>query len=93
MVVAFFIGLMNVALLSSLRNYIPRLFTNDEDVIKLVASVLPLCAGFQLFDSLATNCSGILRGLGRQEVGGYVNLFAYYVVGAFMMINFLHSMC
>lgn len=80
LVAAVIIGCFNVTLLSSLRNYIPRLFTNDEDVIELVAQVLPLCAAFQLFDSLATNCSGILRGLGRQEIGGYVNLFAYYVV-------------
>lgn len=82
LVAAVFIGLLNVTLLSSLRFYLPRLFTNDEDVIELCANVLPLLATFQLFDSLATNCNGILRGLGRQEVGGYVNLFAYYVVGA-----------
>jgi MATE family multidrug resistance protein len=77
---ACFVGLFNITLLSSLRNYIPQLFTDDKDVIELVANVLPLCAAFQLFDALASNCNGILRGLGRQEVGGYVNLFAYYVV-------------
>lgn len=73
-------GLFNVILLSSLRNYIPQLFTNDADVIALVAKILPLCAAFQLFDALAACCNGILRGLGRQEVGGYVQLFCYYVV-------------
>lgn len=80
LVAAVIIGVLNVTLLSSLRFSIPWLFTNDEDVVELVSSVLPLCAAFQLFDSLATNCNGILRGLGRQEVGGYVSLFAYYVV-------------
>jgi MATE family multidrug resistance protein len=80
MVAAVFIGLFNVILLSSLRNYIPQLFTSDPDVIALVAEVLPLCATFQLFDALAATCNGILRGLGRQEIGGYVNLFAYYAV-------------
>lgn len=39
-----------------------------------------MCAAFQLFDALAANCNGILRGLGRQEVGGYVQLFCYYVI-------------
>lgn len=73
-------GLINVLLLSSLRNKIPQLFTNDADVIKLVADVLPLCAAFQLFDALAATMNGLLRGLGRQEVGGWVNLFCYYVV-------------
>lgn len=74
------VGLLNIVLLSSLRTYIPRLFTSDPDVIELVAQILPLCAAFQLFDSLAANCNGILRGLGRQEVGGWVQLFCYYVV-------------
>lgn len=74
------IGLFNVTWLSSLRVYVPRLFTSDPAVIELVANVLPLCAAFQLFDAMATCCNGILRGLGRQEVGGYVQLFCYYAV-------------
>jgi MATE family multidrug resistance protein len=89
MVAAVFIGLFNVILLSSLRNYIPQLFTNDPDVIALVAEVLPLCATFQLFDALAATCNGILRGLGRQEIGGYVNLFAYYAVSLSILFLFL----
>lgn len=75
------VGIFNLLFLSLLRNYIPRLFTPDTEVIDLVAKLLPLCAAFQLFDALACNCNGILRGLGRQEIGGYVGLFAYYVVG------------
>lgn len=39
-----------------------------------------MMAAFQLVDALAANCNGLLRGLGRQEIGGYVNLFCYYVV-------------
>lgn len=46
----------------------------------LVANILPLCAAFQLFDALAAACNGLLRGLGMQEIGGYVNLPCYYVV-------------
>lgn len=74
------VGLFNVSWVSSLRVYVPRLFTSDPAVIELVANVLPLCAAFQLFDAMATCCNGILRGLGRQEVGGYVQLFCYYAV-------------
>lgn len=80
------VGLFNVVLLSALRNTIPQLFTEDADVIALVAKVLPLCAAFQLFDALAANCNGLLRGLGKQEVGGWVNLACYYVVA--MPISF-----
>ena len=81
LIVAMVIGSMNFLLLSSLRGYIPQLFTSDPDVIALVARVLPICALFQLWDALAANCNGILRGLGRQEIGGYVQLGAYYAVG------------
>lgn len=80
------VGIFNVILLSSLRNYIPQLFTNDSDVSAIVSRVLPLCAAFQLFDALAANCNGLLRGLGKQEIGGYVNLFCYYVIA--MPISF-----
>ncbi|KAF7133720.1 hypothetical protein CNMCM5793_005074 [Aspergillus hiratsukae] len=83
---AVIVGLFNMIFLSSLRHYIPLLFTSDEEVIQLVAGVLPLCAAFQLFDALAANCNGILRGIGRQEIGGYVQLFSYYAIA--MPISF-----
>jgi MATE family multidrug resistance protein len=83
---AVIVGLFNMLILSSLRSYIPRLFTPEEEVIDLVARVLPLCAAFQLFDALAANCNGILRGIGRQEIGGYVQLFCYYAIA--MPISF-----
>lgn len=86
MVGAVIVGLANMLLLSALRDYIPRLFTSDDEVIQLVAQVLPLCAAFQLFDALAANCNGILRGIGRQEIGGYVQLFCYYAIA--MPISF-----
>lgn len=74
------VGVFNVTLLSSLRNFIPKLFTDNEDVIRIVSAVLPVCAAFQLLDAVATACNGILRGLGKQEFGGYVQLFCYYAV-------------
>jgi MATE family multidrug resistance protein len=75
------VGIFNLLLLFLLRETIPCLLTADQDVIRMVADLLPLCAIFQVFDALAANCNGILRGLGRQEIGGYVGLFAYYIVG------------
>lgn len=80
------VGIFNLLLLSLLRAWIPHLFTPDADVISLVSALLPLCAAFQLFDSLQANTNGILRGLGKQEVGGYIALFAYYGIG--MPISF-----
>ena len=77
---AFFAGTFNVIIVFSLRNYIPRLLTSDPGVISLAPKVLPICAAFQLFDALAADCNGILRGLGRQKIGGWVQLFCYYAI-------------
>jgi len=38
------------------------------------------CAVLQIFDALAAISHGLLRGIGRQSVGGYMNLFSYYFV-------------
>ncbi|KAJ5097918.1 hypothetical protein N7532_004919 [Penicillium argentinense] len=77
---AIIVGLFNMVLLSCLRSYIPMLFSSDPEVIGIVAQVLPLCAAFQLFDAIAAVTNGILRGLGRQEIGGYIQLFCYYAI-------------
>lgn len=77
---AVIVGVFNVTILSAFKDSIPRLFTSDETVISLVSDVLPLCAAFQLFDALAACANGVLRGLGQQEVGGYVQLFCYYAI-------------
>ena len=74
------VGILNAILLSSLRTRLPYLFTSEPEVISLVAKTLPLCATFQLFDALAATCNGVMRGIGRQNVGGWVQLFCYYVV-------------
>ncbi|KAL9090004.1 MAG: hypothetical protein Q9165_005533 [Trypethelium subeluteriae] len=80
MVAAAGIGLANMVLVSAARRSLPMLFTNDAGVLERAAKVLPVCAAFQLFDSLAANCNGVLRGLGRQAIGGYVNVGSYYAV-------------
>ncbi|RYP56212.1 hypothetical protein DL771_011999 [Monosporascus sp. 5C6A] len=78
---AFAIGVFNLALLASLRYQLPLLFTRDEEVMAIVADVMPLCAAMQVFDALTAMAHGLLRGIGKQSVGGYVNLASYYLVG------------
>lgn len=70
----------NLTTLWSLRYQLPKLFTNDTEVIALVVKVMPLLAVMQIFDGLAAVSHGLLRGLGRQSFGGYINLFVYYAV-------------
>jgi multidrug resistance protein, MATE family len=85
-VISLFVGVLNWVILFCLREQLPRLFTSDTRVIELCAYTLPFCAAFQLFDAIAAICNGTLRGLGRQEIGGYVQLFFYYLMA--MPISF-----
>jgi MatE len=73
-------GTFNMVMLTTFRHYIPKLFTHDPTVTALIVHVIPLFATFQLFDALVANCSGILRGMGRQKIGGWVNVICYYGV-------------
>ncbi|KAI1265594.1 MATE efflux family protein [Xylariaceae sp. FL1019] len=74
------LGLVNLTLLATLRYQLPRLFTDEEEVISIVATVMPLCAVMQIFDGLAAVAHGLLRGIGKQSFGGYANLTAYYII-------------
>ena len=56
------------------------LFTQDPEVVEIVAKVLPLCAVMQVFDGLSAVSHGLLRGIGKQHFGGYANIACYYIV-------------
>ena len=74
------VGLFNLSILAGLREQIARVFTQEDDVVAAAAQVMLVCAVMQIFDAMAAVSHGILRGVGRQAVGGYANLFAYYVI-------------
>ncbi|KAI9029974.1 mate-domain-containing protein [Phycomyces nitens] len=73
------------------RKHFGYMFTSDPEVVALVASILPFCAFFQLADGLSGVCGGVIRGLGRQKVAAWINLFSYYVIalpiGAFLTFS------
>ncbi|KAI6149691.1 MATE efflux family protein [Pisolithus tinctorius] len=62
------------------RNDFGYMFSDDEDVVRLVSQVMPLLASFQIADGLANACGGTLRGQGRQHLGAIFNIIAYYVL-------------
>ncbi|CAK7565702.1 MAG: hypothetical protein SEPTF4163_003625 [Sporothrix epigloea] len=79
-VAGFLIGAFNLLVVALFRYQIPRLFTADPDVIELVAKASPIVAFMQVFDGSSSVASAVLRGVGRQEIGSYANLAAYYIV-------------
>ncbi|KAJ3110741.1 hypothetical protein HDU96_006301 [Phlyctochytrium bullatum] len=75
------LALGNSTLLMLVKNQWGLLWTDEPAVVKLVAEVLPLAAVFQLSDATGAISGGILRGIGRQEIGAYLNIVGYYLVG------------
>jgi multidrug resistance protein, MATE family len=73
------IGICDLVLLTSLRHVIANTFSADEAVKVIIVRVLPVVASAQLFDALVAISNGLLRGLGRQKIGGWINLAVYYV--------------
>ncbi|XP_068661434.1 protein DETOXIFICATION 55-like [Aristolochia californica] len=59
-----------------------RIFTNDEETIKLTVSVLPIIGLCELANCPQTAGCGVLRGCARPSVGATVNLYSFYLVGA-----------
>ncbi|CRK28351.1 hypothetical protein BN1708_015209 [Verticillium longisporum] len=73
-------GVFNFVLFSSLRYHLPLLFTDDDEVVEIVAAVLPICAAMMVFDGLSTGAHGLLRGIGRPSIGGYAGISVYYLI-------------
>ena len=72
-------GTLNGLILFALRDKVGALFSNDEDVIRMTAEILPYGAMYQINDALSAVTGGLLRGQGRQNISGYVNLIFYYI--------------
>ncbi|KAL0080250.1 mate-domain-containing protein [Phycomyces blakesleeanus] len=80
MIYAVIFGSLNSAILMATRSWFGYLFTSEDEVVNRVASIIPMCALFQIADGLAGVCGGAIRGLGRQKIAAWINIFAYYIV-------------
>lgn len=74
------IGVLVGIAIIALRYDWGRLFSDDYEVVTLAAKLLPLCALFNLADSVQVITAGILRGQGKQHIGAWLNLIGYYVL-------------
>eukprot|EP00257_Ricinus_communis_P026545 XP_025013959.1 protein DETOXIFICATION 16 isoform X1 [Ricinus communis] len=57
------------------------LYTNELEIVRYLASIMPILAISNFMDGIQGVLSGIARGCGWQDIGAYVNLGAYYLVG------------
>jgi MATE family multidrug resistance protein len=77
------VGFMAVAALVivAIPESLARVFSIEPAVVALAAQLLPIAAGFQVFDGMQGVSSGILRGLGDTRVPMLLNLFGFGLVG------------
>jgi len=78
--VAIITALVSFLLLMIFRRRLTLLFTSDPRVVELSTKSMPILAANQFGDTFNIISAGILRSQGRQTVGSYLNVFAYYVV-------------
>lgn len=88
MVISILIAVVDCAVCYYFRYEIGSAFSNDEDVIELVAKLVPVIMCCHFFDAPCGILAGLLRGIGRQSVGGYLNLAVYYILGVPLSLAF-----
>ncbi|KAL5748170.1 hypothetical protein ACOSQ2_025467 [Xanthoceras sorbifolium] len=74
-------GLLLSSIAVAVRSIWGYMYTNDEELVRYLASVMPVLAISNFLDGMQTVLSGTTRGCGWQKIGAYVNLGSYYLVG------------
>jgi MATE family multidrug resistance protein len=75
-----FMSLTAVAFLT-LPQTLSRLYTGNQEVIAVAATLIPIAGVFQVFDGLQVVASGILRGLGDTRAPALANVLGYWILG------------
>lgn len=74
-------GLLVGLVLILIRDIWGHAYSNEIEVVKYVAAMMPILAASNFLDGLQCVLSGNARGCGWQKIGAYVNLGSYYLVG------------
>jgi len=64
-----------------LKDFLPKLFISDGEVIMIAANLLIVAAFFQISDGVQAVGLGILRGIKDVRMPMYISFLAYWVVG------------
>lgn len=80
-IVAISVGLIIATTTILVRFVWGKLYSNEKEVIRYVAKILPLLALSNFLDGFQCVLSGAARGCGWQKLCAFINLGAYYVVG------------
>ncbi|KAH6763697.1 MATE efflux family protein [Perilla frutescens var. hirtella] len=93
LICAFAVGVINVIWTVVFRERWGALFTEDEMLRALVASVLPIIGLCELGNCPQTTGCGILRGTARPVVAARINLGSFYFVGTPVAVGLAFWLC
>ncbi|KAK4256570.1 hypothetical protein QN277_006276 [Acacia crassicarpa] len=74
-------GIVVGTVLILIRNIWGKAYSSEIEVVKYVATMIPILAISHFLDGLQCVLSGTARGCGWQKIGAFVNLGSYYLVG------------
>ncbi|OVA14234.1 Multi antimicrobial extrusion protein [Macleaya cordata] len=74
-------GILLGLIMILVRRFWGYAYSNEEEVVSYVATMMPLLALSNFIDGIQSVLSGTARGCGWQKIGAFVNLGAYYLVG------------
>ncbi|XP_059642606.1 protein DETOXIFICATION 16-like [Cornus florida] len=74
-------GIVVGSVLILIRNIWGYAYSNEKEVVRYVAIMMPIVAASNFLDGLQCVLSGTVRGCGWQKIGAFVNLGSYYLVG------------
>ena len=69
-----------IAIVMPISDQLGKLFSNDEDVSRLVTQLIPLSCIFMLGDAIQSNAGGVLRGLGQQKLLLLLNIIGFWLL-------------
>jgi len=61
------------------KDFVGKLFSNDEDLTDLVSILIPISCIFMVGDAIQASIGGVLRGLGRQKLVLWLNILGFWV--------------
>ncbi|XP_057974197.1 protein DETOXIFICATION 16-like isoform X1 [Malania oleifera] len=81
LVIAITEGVLVGSVLILIRNIWGYAYSNETEVARYVAIMLPFVASSNFLDGIQCVLSGAARGCGWQKIGAVINLGSYYLVG------------
>jgi len=66
--------------LAIVRPFIPYLYTDEEEIVEVLKTLIIYYIFYEFFDFLTTSYAGMFRGLGMQTIISWANFICFYII-------------